>query len=786
MKCKSYFIIILVFIFFKTYGQKTEIKVNGHVFDTLFMPIEYATIQLSMKNDSTHSYGAITQYDGSYFIKNVEPGDYLIKYSAIGYKSMETSVNISENKQNQTVKPICLKEDIISIDEVTVKGTRKGFSEKVDKTIFVPDSITLRSAKTGLDVLRKLPEIRVDKNDRSLSIMGNKNILVLINGVDNNRSIESINPNDIEKIEIITHPSVKYRSDIASVINIVLKGYKEKGFTINNNLYYSINKKNHSGNLQLGYQIDKWRFFVSYFGNFTLSESYDSTLRYDKYDDESIKYKTTPIGNNEADFMSNNIQFGFDYDINKKNVFNFTSKLTGIGLESYRKKKVLTLINEIPSNSTDYKTNYSDKKSEQNYSLYFLHKFKKEDASIAFNTNFYFLNNTSEYVVNDSSVNLSDLELNKSLSTTKTQYKQNSINQVIDYTYPFSENIKLDAGYQFYLRNINNLMWATEDDKSKILYYDLRNSLYGNMSYTLSKMTLQIGGRVEIFSIDVNESANTQTKLLPYSSFLYSPNSQHSIKLTYRKILNYPNYSSLNPYRYYSSDSLTYSTGNPYLKPEQKNLFSLKYIYRKKNTYMSSGLSISFLNDFINQETLHQGRILVYNYANVGKANQYGVDVSFSTVLFDWLEFESQLKCYYTDFINRKEYNGFSYSIDYGLVLPLPLDFDLEIYGLLTEREIDFNGYSKYKGYIDEILISRQLIKNLFIGLAVWQPFFKISDTYKQWDATFSESNIYTEANSTSYLVNLTYSFKSGKKVNKTERVSLMESNSNNNKAIRK
>jgi|GEM_PF-1914744 len=787
-KLRQIIVIILSFVSCQQiFAQEIpRTRLTGMVLDTLFRPIEYAAVQFFSKTDTTKTYGTITQADGTYSIKNVEIGEYLIKVSSVGYQLETESININTAKRNTPVKLIRLKEDIIEMEEVKITATRKGITERVDKTVFVPDSITLRSAKTGIDVIRKLPEVKVDKKDRSISILGNKNILVLINGIDNNRSIESIHPNDIKRVEIITHPSVKYRSDIASVINIVLKGYKEKGLTIASNMYYCIDKRNHSGNIQLDYQLGKWRFFVSYAGNFSMAESIDSTRRIDSYENETIEYKTTPLANNKADVGFNKIQYGFDYNFDENNIFSFTSRVTSFKLESFRHKKVLSLINNNPSKSSNIKSLYNSDRLEQNYSLYYLHKFKREDESLSINTNFYYLNNTSDYSIKDSSHYFSSLDTNYFMRNTNTFSNQNSINTKIDYSYPINNKTKLESGYQFYFRDIKSNMWATNSEESDITYNDLRNSLYTNITFDMDKMSFQIGARLENSDINANKEKNNQTHLLPYGAVLYKPKPNHSFKMSYRKILNYPNYSYLNPFKYYSSDSLSYFTGNPSLKPEQKHNLNLKYVFRKNDTYLSPSVYYNFLDDIINQKVGFQEDVLFYRFENLGRARQYGLSLSFSTVLFDWAEMETQFRGYYTDYLKHNDYNGFSYAAEYGFVLPLPAGFDLEIYGLVAEKEIDYNGYSKYGGYIDEILLTKDLFKNLFIGFSIWQPFFEVTDTYKQWGNTFTEINKYTEINSTSYMINITYYFRTGKKIDKIKKESLIESNAQDKKNRRR
>ena len=50
-----------------------------------------------------------------------------------------------------------------------------------------------------------------------------KNVLVLVDGMYSSRSLTTINPDDVESVEVITNPRVEYDAEVANVLNIILK-----------------------------------------------------------------------------------------------------------------------------------------------------------------------------------------------------------------------------------------------------------------------------------------------------------------------------------------------------------------------------------------------------------------------------------------------------------------------------------------------------------------------------------------------------------------------------------
>lgn len=769
-----------------SYAQNGTTKVSGRILDSLFMPIEYATIQLFSLNDSNLHYGAIGREDGTFLIKDVRLGVYRLKAGALGYKVESKDIDLSKPKLNTAINLIILKTNPIAIEEIKIKGLRLGYTEKVDKTLFVPDSIMLTNSKTGLDVLNKLPEIRVDKKDRSISLLGNKNILVLINGLDNKMDLDLLKPEDIERIEIITHPSVKYDSDIASVINVILKGHREVGFNVNGGMYYCMDKKNHSGNLQVNYQSNNWRFYGSYIGRLSENISMDTTSRKDIINQSVMEYRNIPMHHNIANIQYHSLFFGMEYTKNDHNLFSLTSKINMSKYNSFRNRKALTFLDTELIKSSFISSEYTEDKTEENYSFSYIHKFRKEEERIQVQANLYFLENTSKYDIWDTSFFY--LTNSPSVITRMTSGNNDlvSIKTKVDYIKPFSDELKMETGGQFFIRKLNDEIRATYDIPSLIEYMETRYSLYSNLTWNYKLLNFQGGFRLERFHTNVNEVQNSQIKLLPYAAAMIALGSEHSIKLTYRKELSYPGYQTLNPFKFYSSDSMSYQAGNPYLRPVNKNMINLKYTFRKRNTYVSGNLYFNHLDDLIDQTTHVENQLLAFRYDNVGKAQQSGVNFSFLTTIADWLEFETEINAFYTNYPEHKKYNGLSYMIDYGFIIPLPLGFDMEIYGLLGEKEIEYNGYTKYTGYIDEISFLKDITDNFFIGLSVWQPFFKVTDTNKQWNDTFHEVSQYQQVKSTSFLIYMTWNFKSGKKLNKIPSETYMESNESDNKSHKK
>ncbi|MFD2099041.1 SusC/RagA family TonB-linked outer membrane protein [Flagellimonas iocasae] len=157
------------------------------------------------------SVGTVTDFDGLYQL-NVDSQDVLV-FSYVGFKSQEITVG------GQTTIDVSLTEDFTQLDEVTITGIGYGTVERreitsavasVDTKDFNKGNINnpaelLQGKVAGLSIARpgNDPNGGFNIRLRGLSTFGaNSQPLVVIDGVLGG-SLQSIDPNDIESIEVL-------------------------------------------------------------------------------------------------------------------------------------------------------------------------------------------------------------------------------------------------------------------------------------------------------------------------------------------------------------------------------------------------------------------------------------------------------------------------------------------------------------------------------------------------------------------------------------------------------
>ena len=180
--------------------QKT---ITGTVIDTRHEPVIGASVL-----EKGTSNGTITNLDGEYSLK-VSPGATLV-FSYIGYKTQEIRVSANTNIN------VTLAEDAEQLQEVVVVGygvqkksslgsVASVSSKEIVKQLSSNVASTLQGRTPGVDILQQAGVAGADVNIiiRGAASFGATEPLYVIDGAFSNSGLSSLNPNDIESIEVL-------------------------------------------------------------------------------------------------------------------------------------------------------------------------------------------------------------------------------------------------------------------------------------------------------------------------------------------------------------------------------------------------------------------------------------------------------------------------------------------------------------------------------------------------------------------------------------------------------
>ncbi|MEP7262951.1 MAG: outer membrane beta-barrel protein [Bacteroidota bacterium] len=170
---------LTVFIYFIIHPCFAQLNnLSGKVTDKNQSPLPYATIALLHPADSTMAYFGITTDDGSFYIKNINIGKYILQCSFIGYKTFYNDIDIPSSSPVQQIQLVPLEQ---SVNEVNITGERIPVRIKQDTIEYDAGAYKTKPDAVAEDLLKKLPGVEVDRNG-NIKAQGEQIQNVLVDG----------------------------------------------------------------------------------------------------------------------------------------------------------------------------------------------------------------------------------------------------------------------------------------------------------------------------------------------------------------------------------------------------------------------------------------------------------------------------------------------------------------------------------------------------------------------------------------------------------------------------
>ncbi len=208
-------------------------------------PVELANIQVTGAN---FVGGAITGSDGTFEIKSVPPGEYIVLVTCLGYKPFSTKAIVREEQTNRL--EIDLEQDLLNLEQVVVTGTRNEVPVYNSPVIVNKVSELTFEATQSLSVSEGLnfsPGLRVENNCQNCGftqlrmnglegaysqiLINSRPIFSALAGV---YGLDMIPANMVDRIEVVKGGgSALYGGNaIAGTVNIITKDPIQNSFEV--------------------------------------------------------------------------------------------------------------------------------------------------------------------------------------------------------------------------------------------------------------------------------------------------------------------------------------------------------------------------------------------------------------------------------------------------------------------------------------------------------------------------------------------------------------------------
>ncbi|MDD2288257.1 MAG: carboxypeptidase-like regulatory domain-containing protein, partial [Bacteroidales bacterium] len=143
------------------------------------LPLPYVNVAIiQASKDSALVNGISTDNNGTFVIKQGY-GDYMIRYSFIGYESQITKLKINKNNINLGVIKFVKSAEMLEGVEIT--SERSMMEYQLDKRVINVDKNIVSAGGSATDVLENVPSVSVDQ-EGNVSLRGSGNVTVLIDG----------------------------------------------------------------------------------------------------------------------------------------------------------------------------------------------------------------------------------------------------------------------------------------------------------------------------------------------------------------------------------------------------------------------------------------------------------------------------------------------------------------------------------------------------------------------------------------------------------------------------
>ncbi|TCL65627.1 TonB-dependent receptor-like protein [Mariniflexile fucanivorans] len=608
--------------------------IQGKIVDeTTHNGLPYAEVTISNITPKDSVYGVITNAAGSFKISKIPYGSYQLVVSFMGYANHKKEIMV--NTPTLELETILLKEKSEKLSEVLVKTSKPSIQYKVDRQVINASSFP--SASVAMDLLTNIPSLQVDVND-NLKYRGDGIFKVYINGhpVQNGTDkLRQISADLIDKIEIITNPSVVYGSEgTAGIIQVLLKKNRLQGYAINANSKVST-LGDANGYLSLDKKSEKWGWYF----NATGGESVWSQL--DVVKEQTVIHGllsySTNINQSEKNGQKNlYIEAGFNYDLTDKDYLDLTFTLNPIKTNQFnddlgaviaQKNSIIdTGLQEIESYllKSNRITKYHYIGGNLNFSHYF-NKDKTHKLSAYADVSSYLSPYTERQL--DEKQFVSETERLGYYNYEKNEFV---LNAKLEYNYPITDETTLDAGIEMDLDDIpeigstsgtfdaddNLIPFSNQRNEQRIDFMQNVYSGFLNIKSSWKKFEYQFGLRMEhtdtksnyqYVSIDGENifvpAQHNFSKFFPSLHLLYNLNDNTQWVANYTRRINRASYYALVPVVEYA-DITTYYTGNADIKPSYINAYEMGF----KNTWNDKS--------FLSIQVFHRKTIDVIEYFN--------------------------------------------------------------------------------------------------------------------------------------------------------------------------
>lgn len=647
-------------------------------------PVEYGNVILFRVQDSTMLTGTITDPRGEFVLDKIPIGRYYAIFQFIGFEP-KTISDLFFNPRNPEIDlgQIVISPAATALQGVEITAERDLMLANLDKRVINVDKDLTGIGGTAVDIMQNIPSVTVDI-EGNVQLRGSGNVLILIDGrptglqdMNNSDILQQIPANSIERVEVITNPSVRYDPDGTSgIINIVLKKRALEGFNGMVQANYGTWER-FNGGINLNLRTEKFNVSGSYDNRLNVAKGTSMMKRTTTFNEFTTLLDQEGESENRMDMHLGSL--GLDYTPNRFNTYSASVRYRNMA------NREDGLINNRTTNSTGNTLREFDRESESgrfmksfSYNLSYRRTTKRQGEELTADL---IVNNNAmrrrEEITQQSTFPLPSLTMQRSRS--RNTNKEGTLR--MNYIRPLNESSRIEGGftssikyltmrYNYDWRDMLSSVWVQDNNLTNNFLMDEQiHAIYGIYAGMQGRFKYQVGLRGEMSVTNGEQEISGETfrndyiTAYPSVHLVYNFAQNQDIQVSYSRRVSRPRHWFLNPYVDYS-DSLNIRSGNPKLTPEFTGSYDISYVLYKNRNSLTTSLFYRKTTDMIQPVTRLFAEGVTWNtWENITDGQFIGVELIGAYEATKWMRLNANFS-YFKQIINAFESGDGFYKFD--------------------------------------------------------------------------------------------------------------------------
>ena len=570
-------------------------------------PVEYAAVVVKDKSDGKAVRSGASDAKGAFDLSGLPAGSYELSYGLVGAETPERTsflIDAQHLKVNLGRLPLAGENSAVKMDKFEVSTRKEAFYNSIDRKTYNVGKDLQSVSGSASDLLANVPSVQVDI-EGNVSLRGDSNVLILVNGktstmMGKNRAavLEQMPADGIEKIEVITNPSAKYKPDgTGGIINITLKKKQEAGYSGSVRASAG-NHGRYNAGVTANYNPGKYNLY----GSASVRQDDRPRSVHDERshpDATNTTVATTQVTTENTRPLSRIAQLGLDYKPDDQTKIGAAVHYNYRDFVRHASVSSLTRTGAVVTSDYDRVRTDPEYEKDLEFTGTLQHSFAKEDEELSLEVRH---GKTTEQEDNHyANVYRIPVASPTKLDNTLIKNTETNTEATADYAKPLGADGKLEAGYNGQWNKVDldfrgsffdapSQLWQVDTFRTNRFIYEATiHAFYGTFAKKIGDFGALAGLRFEQATIHTNQvtarltDKNDYNRLYPSLHLSYNLSDVHQLQLNYSHRVHRPEGDDLNPFPEFDDPS-NVRAGNPHLRPEEIHSVESGYQYRNNDT----------------------------------------------------------------------------------------------------------------------------------------------------------------------------------------------------------